>query len=361
VVSLLVLLGACSSSAGETSANYAPIDSGESGESAGANGATESSGSSGSGTATADGGSDAPASDPDSALSSAPVSVEGFDAATTTYDSFLELRAQAIVRQVELDALDAVATPTAIDQVAQLRAENDQRIADGSYAVRADLVEFANVTSIDQAGDRLAFTDCTEQHYRTPAGETVVRFVTNDVAMVEAGGRFLVDEVTTVQDGIVTLSPGEFGCAPPSFAERGRSTAQTAVEAVAALVAEPSRSLEEPLPAVIVGEAGEDLALALQTLATQGLSRVADETVTYDVLGIDVNRPEFTVVVAVCRTYPTGRSYLDSTGASTQPDLPIGSSYQEWLYVQLEPVPSGTQTADAVTEIEDRGPNCERG
>ena len=127
------------------------------------------------------------------------------------------------------------------------------------------------------------------------------------------------------------------------------------------MIADPAAALDDELPRLFADDARADLEQVLRTLDAGGLSRVADETVTYDVLGMDVNREPFTVVVAVCRTYPNGRSFIDAAGESTVSDLPVGSSYEEWVYVRLEAVPSGTQTADAATETADRGPNCRKG
>lgn len=347
---IVLLVTACSSSEGSSSANLVPIDPVPTAAAAPAdpNGPTEP-----------DAPTAAPAS-PAEPTNSSPADAEGFESATAAYDSFLQLRAQAITRQVELDELEGVATPTAIDQVLELRTANDALIAEDSYAVLSDLLEWSNVTEIGQADDRLVFTDCTERQYRTPGGGTVVRFVTNDVTMVDDGGALKVDDVTVVQDGVITLSPEEFGCVPPSFAERAEATARAAVQTANELFAEPTTALESDLPSVFVDDARDQLEIALQTLTTQGLSRTADETITYEVLGIDVYKPEFTVVVAVCRTYPNGRAYTDSTGAATVPDLPAGSSYEEWVYVQLETVPSGNEPTDAAVEVADRGPNCSK-
>lgn len=284
-----------------------------------------------------------------------------FDEALAVYDSFLALRAEAITRRIGLEDLDPVATDAAVAQIEQLRAANDQLIAEDSYAVLQDLAEWSNVTTIDRHDDRLLFTDCTERQFRTPGGATVVHFVTNEVTLVGVGSDLRVDDVTMVQDGVLTLAPDEFGCAPQSFRERAESTARSAVESAARLTADPAAAGTSELPAVFVGDARDSLQLALDTLVSQGLSRVADETVRYEVLGMDVNRPDFTVVVAVCRTYPSGRSYVDGDGVATVPDLPVGSSYEEWVYVQLDPSHADTAISaatDVATEVHDRGPNC---
>lgn len=277
------------------------------------------------------------------------------------FDDFLSLRSQAITGVVALDELVTVATPQAVAQVEQLRTKNDELIASDSYAALSNLVEWSNITLVNQLDDGYAFTDCTERQFVTPGGATVVRFVTNRVTMVDSNGDLLVDEIIELQDGSFALTPDEFGCVPPSFIERAEQTADLAVTEAARLIADPTGALNNELPAIFRDDARDDLELALQSLSNEGLARESDETVELQVVGMDVNRAEFTVVVSVCRTYPQGRVYTSKSGEALTTDLPLGSSYEEWIYVQLDPVPSETESSGTVTAVVDRGPNCQRG
>ena len=277
------------------------------------------------------------------------------DQVVAVFDDFLALRAQAITGAAELEQLEPIATESAIAQVAELRAENETHIANDSYAALSDLAEWSNITRVDQIGDQLVFRDCTEQQYLTPGGFTVVNFVTNDVLLVDEGGQLKVAGVTMVQDGVVSLSPEAHGCIPPSFAQRAELTSERAVAEAARLIQDPGAALDQGLPDLYADQARADLEFGLQSLNTAGLSRTADELVSYEVLGLDVNRPDFTAVVAVCRTYPTGRTYVDRSGDETTTEVPIGSSYEEWVYVHL----SVDGSFDRVVAVEDRGPNCE--
>lgn len=345
---VLVVLAGCSSNDGNQSANYvefpdagsvAPVD----------NPATSSAATSTDQTTDASTASTGP---------SAPVAE--ITAVVDVFDSFLALRAQAITGEVELSQLESVATAAAIDQVALLRSENDTRIANDSYAVRTDIAEWSNITLVQEGETDLRFRDCTESQYLTPGGFTVVNFVTNDVSMVDVDGQLKVNAVVVAQDGVASTSDEILGCVPESFLDRATGVAAVAVEEAQRLIENPGPALAEGLPPIFADQARVDLEAGLQSLSNEGLSRVADEIVDYTVLGMDVNRPDFTVVVSVCRTYPTGRSYVDVNGAETTAELAIGSSYEEWVYVHLQAVPSGG-VPDVVTEVHERGPNCERG
>ena len=345
MTALVVLTSSCSSSTDPTgNGNYVEVGANDPASQTEV-AATDTSG------ATA---SDTPAVD----AGEAPVGgdeLDEVDQVVAVFDDFLTLRAQAITGAVELNELEPIATEAAIAQVAELRAENDTRIANDSYAALSDLAEWSNISRVDQIGDQLVFRDCTEQQYLTPGGFTVVNFVTNDVLLVDDGGRLKVAGVTMVQDGVVSLSPEALGCIPPSFAQRAELTSERAVTEAARLIQDPGAALDQGLPDLYADQARADLEFGLQSLNTAGLSRTADELVSYEVLGLDVNQPDFTAVVAVCRTYPTGRSYVDRDGEQTTTEVPIGSSYEEWVYVHL----SIDGSSDRVVAVEDRGPNCE--
>lgn len=283
------------------------------------------------------------------------------DVIVESFDAFLALRAQAITGAIAVEDLATVATPEAIAQVAVLRAANDELVANDSYAALSNLAEWSNITLVNEADDRYTFTDCTERQFVTPGGATVVRFVTNRVTMVNTNASYVVEDVIELQDGSFALSPDEFGCVPPSFIERAESTADLAVSTAAALIADPTAALSSDLPPVFADDARNDLELALQSLRNQGLARTSDEVVELQVVGMDVNAPEFTVVVAVCRTYPQGRIFTSKTGEALTTDVPVGSSLEEWVYVQLDPVPTDAESSGTVTAVEGRGPNCQRG
>ncbi len=350
VVCFVLLAAACSSSDNTSSANYVPIESADS--------TTNT-------TAQASEGNTASSTTAQPAEAAAPAEIEAEPVdeimpVVEAFDSFLALRARAITRDAELSELEAVATPAADEQVALLRDENDTRIANDSYAVRTDIAEWSNITFVEEGQVGLHFRDCTESQHTTPGGFTVVNFVTNDVTMVEVDGALKVDAIDVAQDGVASTSDEILGCVPSSFFDRATGVASSAVDEVERMVEDPRAALAGDLPSVFADDARTDLESALQSLVDSGLSRVADEAVSYRVLGMDVNRPDFTVVVSVCRTYPNGRSYIDATGAATATDLPTGSSHEEWVYVHLEAVPSG-DAPDVVTEVHERGPNCERG
>ena len=117
------------------------------------------------------------------------------------------------------------------------------------------------------------------------------------------------------------------------------------------------------LPQARARVAREDLEVALAALDEANLRRTADEEVTMAIVGMDVNRPDYTVVVSVCRYYPNGRFYVDATsGESQPPDIVAGGSEEEWLFIQLEPVASGSQSADAVVAVESQPTvHCQEG
>ncbi len=341
----------CSSSDAATSANYVAVPAAGTAE-------TGSTAPAATDPATSGAAAPSPATPDISAAEGAPV--DEITAVVQVFDAFLELRARAITHDAELAELEAVATPAAIEQVVELRSENDTRIADDSYAVRTSIAEWSNISVVAERETDLYFRDCTESQHVTPGGFTVVNFVTTDVSIVEVDGTLKVDNLVVVQDGVASTSDEILGCVPPSFIDRATAVAELAVDEAERLIESPAASLAAELPSVFAAEARTDLEDVRQSLSNQGLSRVADEIVDYTVLGMDVNRPDFTVVVSVCRTYPTGRTFTDKAGAETTTDLATGSSFEEWVYVHLQAVPS-SDTADVVTEVYERGPNCERG
>lgn len=281
------------------------------------------------------------------------------EALVESYDSFLRLRAQAVMSERAIDDLDGVATDAAMAQVLTLRNEVDQAHADGKYSALTSLIEWSNVTTARNTGSSFTFTDCTERHIQNSNGTPLVRFVTNEVTMVQVDDRYKVDDVSITHEGNFAMFVGDFGCVPPSFIERAEETAAFAIAEVASMFADPGQFNASNIADTFDGEAREELAYVVDLLDEQGLSRRADESVELRVLGMDTNKEDFTVVVEVCRYFPNGRTYVQAaTGQSTQSDLARGSSEREWMFVQLESVPKNQEAHDVVTRVEAKGADC---
>ena len=360
---LALLATGCSSNSDSTSANYVAIETDASG--AESSPATEVDASSAdpdpANPVTANPVTESAPANPSKAAPSAdsagnPAQVDEAETITAIYDSFLSLRAKAVTGKVPIENLERIATSHAIAQVTSLHGQNERRKSENSYAAMTSLAEWSNLSVINQVGNRFEFTDCTERQFVTPGGATVVQFVTNRVSMIERDGRLMVDEVAVLQDGIIAETPETLGCAPASFAARAEATARIAVTQAERLIADPRSALSTGLPAVFADDARADLEAGLQSLLREGLSRQPDEIVNFDVLGMDIHRPDFTLVVMVCRTYPNGRPFDSEDGVATASDLAPGSSTAEWLYVQLSP--DGDNVRNVVTALEPRGTGC---
>lgn len=278
---------------------------------------------------------------------------------TAVYDRFLVVRASAIIGDRNVADLSDVATQSAMSQVAGLRADNDAAHAADKYSAMTGLFEWSNVTTIREQGDGFVFTDCTERQDLNSVGIPHVRFITNDVVMVAEGDSYKVDQVTQTHTGQFAEFAGDFGCVPPSFIKRAETVTAQAITEVATLVADPGQAVNDGISETFTEEARDELAYIADLLNDQGLSRNADEQVAVQVVGMDPNKPDFTVVVSVCRYYPNGRTYVDAeTGETGVSDLARGSSEEEWLFVQLESVPVGTPSVDTVTRVESKATNC---
>lgn len=284
------------------------------------------------------------------------------DELTAIYDSYLRLRSSAVVAEDDSTDLSDVATQAAIDQVAAERAENEAAHAAEKYSAMTGLFQWSNVTTIEERGSEFVFVDCTERQERNSAGTPVLTFVTNEVVMVAEGDVHKVDQVTRLQSGVFAAFVGDFGCVPPSFVERAETVAAAAITEVAAMFADPGAAMTQGVPDTFTDEARDELSFLVDQLNEQGLSRVADEQIEVQVVGMDTNKPDFTVIVSVCRHYPNGRAFTDATtGQSTASDIARGGSEEDWLFVQLESVPVGTPSIDTVTRVESKSTNCWNG
>lgn len=275
------------------------------------------------------------------------------------YDRFLDLRSAAVISAGEVADLTDVATQPAMDQVAGLRAESSADHAEDKYSAMTGLVEWSNVTTIHERESGFVFTDCTERQELNSIGIPHSRFVTNEVVLVPTDGTYKIDQVTEVHGGLFAAFVGDFGCVPPSFIERAETVAALAITEVAAMTADPARFVADGVPETFTDDARDELTYIVDLLNEQGLTRTADESIEIKVIGMDTNKPDFTVVVSVCRYFPDGRSYTNAaTGETTQSDLARGSSEEEWLFVQLEGVPRGTPATDTVIRVEAKSSNC---
>ena len=356
VMAISILASSCGSRSDEAAAsNYVDVDA--PGESDTADPAEAQSGGSGSVTVAA------AAADSSNDVSLAALSDAEFAELSEVYETYLARRSEAIVGTLAPADLSEVATERAIAQVVKLHEENEAGAADDNPSAVSSLMEWPNLTDVEQNGEGLAFVDCTERHAVLLNGRTEVHFVTNAVEVVDDGGQWKVEHVEELQNGDYGVVEGEFGCVPPTLIGRAETVASAAIREAADATTDPRAVLERGLIPEITGTAREDLELALAALDEANLRRTPDEEVTMAIVGMDVNRPDYTVVVSVCRHYPNGRFYVDATSGDAQPpDIVAGGSEEEWLFIQLEPVASGSQSADAVVAVESQPTvHCQEG
>lgn len=346
----VVALASCSAST-STNANYVAVDPAPAPATADAETSANAST-----PAAVDSGGD-PVADARGVIQGLPVPATTIDQISATWDQFLSERAAVVAADNDTGDLDAVATPGALEQVNELRVENQRRVAADELVGLVELIEWGNIDRIvaDPSGDRVQFIDCTERHRVNVLGRSSVVFATNVVEAVAQDGSWKIDRVDQIQNGVIGLTADDLGCVPASFAQRAMETATEAVDLAAGFASDPGTVGD--LPELFQGDARDTLTAALTQLDAQGLRRSPNERIRIDVIGMDLNRPDFTVVVEVCRYYPDGRSYLGAGDIPTAPDTAPGSSEADRLLLLLEPT-AGESARDAVVDISSGDTGC---
>ena len=276
---------------------------------------------------------------------------------------FLDARAQVITGTADTSTLASTSFAPAIDFVAAERAYNQQQIDLGRRGSTIEtLYSWPNLTAIEQAGDTIYVTDCTEQQEINGYGQFALLFVEHRYSLRLDNATWKIATVDELHNGFLERDD-RFGCAPQSFTERAESTAVTMWTEFVALGRDPSAATV--LSDAFSDDLAEQITEQAQTQAAAGIALTSDEEVTFRTIGIDTQADlvrltgeGITVLVEACRHFPNGLEATDLTTGEIGRGLAPGSEIAQWLDVRLSTGPEGRTGPDQVVAIESAPSSC---
>ena len=286
-----------------------------------------------------------------------------FEQVESLIQSFLDARADVIVGGADPASMAPVALPSAIDFVIGERAYNQQQAdLDRAGSTIHQLHTWPNLTAIQQSGEQIFVTDCTERQETNGYGQFNLFFVEHRYSLQLDAGAWKVATVEEVHNGFLERDD-RFGCTPQSFTERAEAPAVTMWTEFVALGRNPASTA--PLSTAFGDDLAERTAEQAAAQAAAGIALTSNEEVTFRTIGIDTQADLMrltgdgtTVVVEACRYFPDGLEATDLTTGEIGRGLAPGSELAQWLYVRLSTGPEGRTGPDQVLAVETAPSAC---
>lgn len=271
--------------------------------------------------------------------------------------AFLDGEAKAVVGDIDVADLLPATTQNVLDDISAQRRDNDRvRAEDVSPAI--DKVRlWTNISAVEHRNDRLIVTDCTERQEQNDIRQASTVFALRRYVVEEIDGAAKLTSIEVLHDG---WDPSRLGCVPQSFHDRAELVAHLVADEVDAIARDPHHELDDIASGHIAQSFHEFLDRVRKEMIDRKIVRGTPEERSISVLGLDRSELGLVIAVSVCRRFPEGLADRDvTTGELLPAHLPPGSTTEDRLMIQLDPVPAGSDAQDQLIGVLPGAPDCD--